>query len=318
MEDPNLIATLIPIDNKNLAEKTFRHADNESRYLPPTQGIAEGPTLSSREATPAQELPKNDDHDYNLTHRLQLTFDEEPKNATKGYSFGTDLRQCDVSLGPRGAHLISGRHFCITFDDSIDEETHLVLRDSSTNGMAVSYDGQASEEIRHHFIWILDLAKEQGKWEFKVHVRGLEFKIKLASHKTCQAEYDKNVKEFLKSSRTDLPPLSTLGMESHITTAQPSQPLTPRQLPIYISERNLGSGSFGNVDKVIDVSTGAIYARKEFKEPPLAKSTERRRQQREDWLNLVRREIRIIPVVLNKPVLISLCDLVNLLDVRGL
>ena len=42
------------------------------------------------------------------------------------------------------------------------------------------------------------------------------------------------------------------------------------------------------------MSTGAIYARKEFKEPPLAKSTERRRQQREDWLNQVRREIRIM------------------------
>ena len=285
MEDPNLIATLIPIDRKNLAENAFRHVDNESRYLPPTQRIAEDPKLSSREVTPAQGLSDDDDHDYNFAHCLQLTFDKEPKNATKGYSFSTDLQQCDVSLGPRGAHLISGRHFCITFDDTIDEKTHLVLRDSSTNGTAVSYDGQASKEVRHHFTWILDLQKEEGKWEVRVHVRGLEFKVELASHETCKAEYDKNVKEFLENSRMDLPPLNILGMESHITIVQPSQPLTPRQLPIYISERNLGSGSFGKVDKVVNVSTGATYARKEFKEPPLAKSTECRRQQREDWLN---------------------------------
>ena len=142
--------------------------------------------------------------------------------------------------------------------------------------------------MRHHFTWILDLEKEEGKWEVKVHVRGLEFKVKLASHETCKAEYDKNVKEFLKNSRTDLPPLDILGMDSYTTTAQPSQPLTPRQLPIYISERNLGSGSFRKVDKVINVSTGAIYTRKEFKEPSLAKSIERRRQQKEDWLNQVR------------------------------
>ena len=277
MEDPNLIATLIPIDNKNRAENAFRHVDNESRYLPPIQGITEGPTISSREATPAQELPKHDNHDYKFTHRLQLTFDKVPKNATKGYSFGTDSQQCDISLGPRGAHLISGRHFCIAFDDTIDKRSHLVLRDSSTNGMAVSYDGQANKEVRHHFTWILDLQKEEGKWEVRVHVRGLEFKVELASHETCKAEYNKNVKEFLKNSRSNLPQLDILGIDSYTTTVQPSQPLTPRQLPIYISEGNLGSGSFGNVDKVIDVSTGAIHARKEFKEPPLAKGTKRRR-----------------------------------------
>ena len=141
MEDPNLIAMLIPTDEDNLAENAFRHADNESRYLHPIGEIAEGPTLSSREATPAQEVLKNDHHDYNFTHRLQLTFNKEPKDATKGYSFGTDSRKCDVSLGPPGAYGISRRHFCITFDDTIDEETHLVLKDSSTHGMAVSYNG---------------------------------------------------------------------------------------------------------------------------------------------------------------------------------
>ncbi|KAL8801322.1 MAG: hypothetical protein Q9182_004528 [Xanthomendoza sp. 2 TL-2023] len=134
MEDPNLIATLILLDGEKRAENAFCYDKNRKRYLPPTRGIAEGPTISSREATPAREQPDDDDR---------------------------------------------------------------------------------------------------------------------------------------------------------------NQAATPRQLPVYISERELGRGSFGRVDRVIDVSTGAMYARKEFYEPRRVKNEERRRQQREHWLDQVRREIRI-------------------------
>ena len=293
MEDPNLIATLIPVDDCKLTENAFCLERNEGRYLPPNRRIEEVHTISSREATPAGEHPNNDHCNYDSTHRLQLTFGKEPKDASKGYSFGTDSKKCDIVLGNRGAHGISGLHFCITFD-VIHEEKRLILRDSSTNGTAISYSGQARKEVRHHFTWILNLEKEEGKWEVEVHVQGLSFKVELASHKTCEADYNKNVEKFLKNSRTALPLLDGLGMDSHTTTAQPSQPLTPRQLPIYIRERKLGSGSFGGVDKVMDVSTGAIYARKEFYEPQWKKGKERRRQQEEDWLNRVRREVRIM------------------------
>lgn len=37
-----------------------------------------------------------------------------------------------------------------------------ILKDSSTRGTAVSYDGQAKEEVRHHFTWILEPEKEEG------------------------------------------------------------------------------------------------------------------------------------------------------------
>ncbi|KAA6413300.1 MAG: AGC kinase [Lasallia pustulata] len=291
MEDPNLIATLIPVDNKKRAENAFCHKDNEIRYLPPTHGIPEGPTISTREATPAQEQSNDDHREYDSTHRLQLTFDKKPKDPTKGYCFGTNLQKCDVLLGDRGAHGISGLHFYITFDDIFDDGKHLILRDKSTNGTAVSYSGQASKEVRHDFTWILDLKREEGKWEVEVHVQGLEFKVELASHETCQAKYNEKVEDFLIYSRTAPPPLDGLELDSHRTTAQP---LTPRQYPIYIRERGLGRGSFGGVDKVINVSTGAIDARKEFYEPQWAKGKERRKQQREDWLNQVRREIRIM------------------------
>ena len=74
----------------------------------------------------------------------------------------------------------------------------------------------------------------------------------------------------------------------------PSQSLTPGRRPVYIHEEPLGNGAFGQVDKVIDVSTGAIYAQKTFHKPLWANHTERKRRQKEKWLDSIRREIRIM------------------------
>ena len=80
MEDPNLIATLIPTDTFQLTDTAFRHEHNKNYYLPPTRGIQERPITSSREATPAanEELVKNY-RLYDSTHRLRLTLDKEKK-----------------------------------------------------------------------------------------------------------------------------------------------------------------------------------------------------------------------------------------------
>lgn len=139
MENPNLITTLIPVDKRKLTENTFYLEKNEKHYLSLTWEITEGLTISSWEVTPAQEQPIDDYCKFNFTHHLQLTFDEKSKNASKGYSFDTDSKKCDVLLRPRGAHSISELHFCITFNDTIDDKKCLILRDSSTNETAVSY-----------------------------------------------------------------------------------------------------------------------------------------------------------------------------------
>ncbi|KAL9011220.1 MAG: hypothetical protein Q9173_003915 [Seirophora scorigena] len=205
MEDPNLIVTLIPADKHEYAENAFRRKENKDRCLPPNRKIEdEDPVISSREATPACPLQTNQEQedyvDPEEKHRIQLTFKHPPKDPAKGYAFGTDQQKCDVLLASRGVRDTSGVHFHITFD-VIRGARYLVLRDSSTNGTAVSY-GQAEEEVRHHFTWILDLDKHDGEWKVKVHVRELVFKVELASHQTCEAEYQRNVTEFLKLSQT--------------------------------------------------------------------------------------------------------------------
>ncbi|KAL8904664.1 MAG: hypothetical protein Q9207_003113 [Kuettlingeria erythrocarpa] len=299
MEDPNLIVTLIPADEKDYAENAFRREENKDRCLPPTRKIEdEGPVISSREATPACPLPINEEGegyvDPETQHCIRLTFHPPPKDPAKGYAFGTNEQKCDVVLAHRGVRDTSGVHFHIKFD-VIRGERCLVLTDSSTNGTAVSYDGQAEEEVRHHFPWILNLDKEDGKWKVKVHVRWLAFNVEFASHQTCEAEYEENATKFLELSRTADPPLGGLGIDSYTTEVAPSQSRTPGQRPIYIHEEPLGKGSFGKVDRVINVSTGAVYAHKTFHEPLWAKYTEReRRREREKWLDKIRREIRIM------------------------
>lgn len=204
MEDPNLIATLIPLND--LTKHVFSYEHNGERSLPPTGGFNDGPVISSREATPQYELPQKDDRGGNFenTYRLLLNFDNPPMDPSKVYAFGTDRQKCDVLLAARGVHGISRVHFHISFD-VIDGVSHLVLRDSSTNGTAVSYDGHGSEDVRHHYTWVLDLWEHEEGGEgckIKVRVQGLSFEVKLASHRTCEAEYDLNVRMFLNRSRS--------------------------------------------------------------------------------------------------------------------
>lgn len=150
MENPNLIATLIPVDTKKLAENAFRLKHNHARYLRPTGGIAEEPTISSREPTPAPQLRDSnaDGHCHASAHRIQLTFSQKPKDPSKGYAFGTNPRLCDVLLGYRGTPGISSVHFYITFN----EQQRVILNSCSPRGMAVSYSGQASNEVRYQFL----------------------------------------------------------------------------------------------------------------------------------------------------------------------
>ena len=94
----------------------------------------------------------DDDHyKYDFTHRLQLTFDKKLKNFIKRYSLDTCPRDCDILLGQKNECGIDEFHFCITFDDIIDDEKHFILKNSSINGTTVNYNDQAIEKIRHHF-----------------------------------------------------------------------------------------------------------------------------------------------------------------------
>jgi hypothetical protein len=64
MEDPDLIATLIPADKWEFARNAFKLPENKARHLAPTRGFAQGPTISSREPTPAPGESSEDGCEY--------------------------------------------------------------------------------------------------------------------------------------------------------------------------------------------------------------------------------------------------------------
>lgn len=190
--------------------------------------------------------------------RIQLTFDNAPKYIERGFSFGADTKNCDVRLLPGSGRI----HFSITFDS----QGRLVLRDSSTHGTWVSFDGQGTRYPRHRFSWILfpqlspiriQFAK-LGSWDFTAE---LEFPTRI----TCEADYLANLNSYIqKMDNADL----SVGLLNFSTeTAARTGALSPRQLPQYYFHYRdglLGKGEFGAVYKATDVSSGTVYAAKEF------------------------------------------------------
>ncbi len=286
---------MISIDQRRLTKNAFCHDRNKKRYLSFTQRIAKDFTISSRKITFVNEIFDDDRFKYDFTHRLQLIFDQKSKKSIRKYSFDINSQICDILLNQRNARDISELHFCIIFDDTIDEnEKHFILKNSSINEMIVDYNDQATEKMRHHFIWILNLKKKKKKWEIEIHIQKLEFKVELISHNTCKVKYDKNVKNFLINSRTAFFLLDMLEIDNYTIIAQFNQFFTFKKYSIYIRERKLRSDAFEKMNKVIDVSIDVIYVRKEFYESQWEKNNERRKQQKKNWLNQIDREIRIM------------------------
>ena len=160
MKDFNLIAILISIDKRKLIENAFCLKNNKKRYLSRTREIEKNFIISNRKITFAQKQ-FNDNHcKYDFTHRFQLFFDKTSKNFSKKYSFDINSQNCNVLLRNRNAQNINELHFFITFDDIIDDKKHFILRNSSTNETIVNYNDQAKNEMRRHFIWILNFEKK--------------------------------------------------------------------------------------------------------------------------------------------------------------
>ena len=210
--------------------------------------------------------------------RIQLSFDKGPKDFSQGFVFGRDPAVCDVIIGDRGDK-ISKHHFSITFDT----QSRLVVRDHSTRGTAVSYNGQGAKQPRSKFTWVIF----PGIKKIEIIVVDLRFTIELADHSGCGPEYEELVKAYLQEAGTAVAPISRLKFGSNDPTAPTSLAHSPKQLPIYYKEEELGRGEFGTVYRAVDVSSGSIYACKEFS--------------RGDW----RREVKIMEGVLHVSIRLS-------------
>ncbi|TKA60932.1 hypothetical protein B0A55_12653, partial [Friedmanniomyces simplex] len=156
---------------------------------------------------------------------------------------------------------ISRCHCYLTFD----KERRFILRDCSTNGTMVTYDGKGGEK-RQDFTWILGGHRVPDKTEtivIRLHA-ALKFQI-IVGKPTFPHVYYENVDDFLGeiAATVDLP-LGALGIQSVASTAVPTGTHTPMQDPILLEQETLGRGAYGVVTRVWDVSTGREYASKRF------------------------------------------------------
>lgn len=249
MDDPNTFLTLTPDDKWGLTIESFRLPHNIGRYVKPSP-ISRGTTPSEygEDESPANEL------DY--LHRIQLRFDQKTK--VKGrVIFGSDPDQCDVlleSTRPR---------FYINFDS----EQRPAIWDHSNNGLTVSYDGEAKDDLRHHFKWIFFPGYKTIRVKIPLRKgRELAFHVHLPRHyKTNQEDYKRNAKRFMDGS----PPqhemdFYNLALRSPGDSFAPSESLSPSQRPIYLKREELGHGAYGRVRRVLNATTGLECAGKEF------------------------------------------------------
>ena len=249
MDDPNLILTLTPNDKWGLAIDSFHLPHNSIRYVKPSP--------ISRETTPGD--PVKNEHpvnDLEYFHRIQLRFDHETKIEGR-VTFGGDPDRCDVRLVSRRPQ------FYITFDS----EQRPVIWDDSNNGLTVSYDGQANGELRNHFKWIC-FPKYQTitvTIPLPKH-RKLAFDVHLSEHcKAGSEEYKNNVKMFMAGAPQEhLVAFDNLALRSQGTSFAPSESFSPTKRAIYLEDKEVGMGAFGQVWKVVNASTGYEYAGKEF------------------------------------------------------
>lgn len=294
MSDPNIFAVLFPCDEKNRARDAFRLQANADWYRKGAEDIAEEPTLGSREPTPA--LQPDVEGNYNSADHIVLTFDKKAKDPQRGWQFGTDPRSCDVLLGHRGTKGVSSRHFCIT----IAENFWVKLHEDSRFGTAVGYSDEAKDKTRRNNTWLLSFEpRSEWRWDdVKIYVPdvdGLAFSIKFPNHEAGRPEYLSNLRAFIEESRTALPPVTSLGLNSNPPTATPSKPQTPHQCPIYLGYEFLGRGEFGEVRRVINTQNGQFYAAKRFYPPSQSKKSHRKRKlDEENWIERIRREIAIM------------------------
>ncbi|EER41982.1 conserved hypothetical protein [Histoplasma capsulatum H143] len=256
MEHPNLIAVLYPHQSSPGAIAAIAAPENASLHIPfhkePASSLwSEEPTWDPEESN----KPSLSQIDREV---LQLTFNHRPKG-NEGFCLGRDKSKCDIFLPTlQYSYPISARHCYLTFDN----QNRLILRDQSSHGTTVLYDGKGGEK-RRNFTWILgghSVPDEIEQIVIRFHSL-LQFQIIVFKARADPAQYISKIEKFrMETTASPEPYIGGLGLQSQTITAPISGAQSPPQNPIFLKREKLGSGGFGVVTRRWDVSTGVEYA----------------------------------------------------------
>lgn len=288
MYDHKVFLVLTACDHKNKASSALKLPENSRWFCKAVGGVADKPTINSRQATPAED-PQSEDEGASALDRLILTFDEllEYKSLQNGVQLGTNPSSSHILLGHRGTRGISAKQCNITVDDDLCVWLHDY---HSAHGTAVGYNGQNQKKVRKRETWIL--AYRPGTWnrfeEITIHSGGLAVKVEFPNHTTAQPQYLKNLQAFIKKSKQDLA-VDGLGLDGD--TQPPSEAQTIGENLIYYHDEHIGEGGFGEVHRVVRARDGEVLAAKIFKPP-----AKKRKLGEVDplWLTEIRREFTVM------------------------
>ena len=260
----HLVARLVALNERT--RQAWAHPHNRFYYRPASfQGssIRDG---KSREPTPSEVEMNTYHHVPDTEPQICLYLDDRPKYPSKGWVFGSDRKECDVYCGEpdnSGRYNIGRQTFSIT----INKQSHVVLNHlKNTNRTQVQYDHQRAGE-RQDFVWIMLPYCE------KIYVTTanmLKFQVEVVDP-TKLRESSKRARStlldwFLGDVEHAMLSTSFRSVSSGSTMSGSSLSCIPKTQPFYYvrKDRPLGSGSFGKVYIVVDVSTGVEYAGKTF------------------------------------------------------
>ena len=311
MYDHHVFAVFTAFDQRNMASSAFRLSHNSRWFRKAEGGVAEEPTIDSREATPAAGASGNDAHLEEVKEgnriensgpgavdRLVVTFEQLQERLHDGIQLGTDPKVCHILLGHRGTKGISGRQCNVVVDDRLC----VWLRDyRSTHGTAVGHDSQNETEVRRRDTWILAYGPGPGAairfGLTTIHAGTLAVEIEFPNHAAAHPEYVKNLQTFADrcaaaaEATARVPAVEGLGLDSEPATQAATEAPTAGERLIYYQGRRIGKGQFGEVHLVFRARDGLVFAVKTFKPLPNKRKHE---EELPAWLTKIRREFTLM------------------------
>ena len=310
MYDHNVFAVFTAFDQRNMASSAFRLSHNSQWFRKAEGGVAEEPTIDSRETTPAPGAPgedaqpeevnenRNENSGPGAVDRLVVTFDQLQERLHDGIQLGTDPKMSHILLGHRGTKGISGRQCNVVVDYGLC----VWLRDyHSTHGTAVGHDSQNETEVRRRDTWILAYGPGPGAANrfglTTIHTSTLAVEVEFPNHAAAQPEYVKNLQAFADrcaaaaEARAEVPAVEGLGLDSEPATQAATEAPTPGERLIYYKGRRIGKGQFGEVHLVFRARDGLVFAAKTFKPLPNKRKHE---EELPAWLTKIRREFTLM------------------------
>ena len=259
----HLVARLVAQNERT--RQAWAHPHNKAFYKPASfQGfpVRDG---GDREPTPGDEEMISNGHAQDTEPELRLYLNKRPKDMSKGWVFGSDQSACDIYCGEhsKSEQYNIGRQ---TFSMMINRQSQVILKHlNNINQTLVSYEMQRPGD-RQQFVYIM----LPDCRVFVISAKKLKFKVIVvnpsALTEPSRTPHMQLRSQFIKDAEDSMPSMPHLLVDSGPIKPNSSLVNTPKTQPFYYvrKDRLLGSGSFGKVYIVVDVSTGIEYAGKMF------------------------------------------------------